>query len=410
MKHLLLSIILTISLFSMQAQSYRKKAELYKIEKSGFYKIPLIPRISSDLQYNFPDVRIYDKDNQEIPFIYGYYKNAVNYSDTLSLKIIKNHHKKIKQFTEVIIENDSGCYIGNFMFRISNINNRVPIKISASNDKKHWYLLKNFYTAQSDYTEEAKTYLHITNIPKTNFKYFQFLFHDYDNKTNKIYNAYFFKDNDSLKKYTALKMPKITHKDTLNKTIVTIEQEKSYYIDKIKFSIDGPKYFFRKAELTKKIEHDLQKNGQLYYDDIKKDIRLGSDHDNIVYLSGYKAKTLILTIDNKDNNPIRIRRAKIYQKNNFLIAYLQKGQQYFLKYDSPVAKFPVYDLSYFKDKIPKNLPTVKVRPNKEIGANHKTQKIWDFPTYYLWIAISAVGSILIFLTARIITERYKNKL
>jgi len=391
------------------SQTYKQKAELQDVKDDGFYKIHLSANITSKLKYGFADLRLYNINKKEIPFIYGSFSENITKRRKIFLKIISRKHKKLKQNTSIIIQNTENLLISNLGFTLLNNRNRIPLKIYASNNKKKWYVIKNNFSAHTDYNNFEKTELYISNIPKTNFKFYKVVFYDYNKQQTKAYQAFFYIDKDINKDYQLLNRPTIKHKDTLNKTIAFITFDQVKFIDKIKFNIKGPKYFFRKAKFSKGKIKENDDAVELYYDDFPKEIVFNSETENIIELSNFKTKTLKIVIFNKDDNPIRIESINAYQQKNFIIAYLEKGQKYYLYYNSKVSKFPIYDLSHFKEKIPDTIPTLKVKKeNVEIKKNKKTT-IWKLPVKYLWIASSLIGTLLLFLSSRVIIEKYKNK-
>ena len=403
-------IFIFISSTLVSAQQYMYEAQIKKNKESGFYKIYLTPDISSRLQQNFPDIRIENNDGEEIPFIYGLDWAYTDSTSKTELKILKNKHKKFKRIANIIVENDSLKSIDNFILKIPNKGLKNKLKISGSYDQKQWYEIKKNFSVQAAYSDSATTELVITNIPTTGFNFYQFIFNDYKDESVEVIKVYAISKPDVDKEYFELVKPFISHKDTLDKTIISLKFTSSYFIDKISFRIKGSRYYLRRANIYKEINNVHNTGGVLYFDDISKEFFLGSDRNNTIILPRFKTKNLKLVVDNKDNIPIRVVDVNAYQLKNYIITYLKRGKSYKLKFGKPMAEFPVYDLSYFKESVPKEIPVIELLNTKRVyyGKNsEKANLVWNIPTYYLWIGISIVGIILIYLTTRMIIERYR---
>ena len=410
---LIKSIILIFILgnnMQLSAQKFNWTAEIPTVDKPGFYKIFLKPEVTSKLRYQYPDIRIYNHESEEIPFIYDTEKQMVNVDSVEMLNVLKNKHKKIKAYTYLLIKNDSLKSIDNFAFLTDNAEIRKWVRITASHDKKEWYVIKNNSPVQSAYSDSSKTELLLSNIPESKFLYYKITFYDYNNKKIKIYNAYTYRSELAQKNYSLLPEFEISHLDTLDRTLVHLQFKDPQFIDRIRLKIKGPKYFFRNV-LLEKTEGAEQEQGELYYDEIKKELNFGSDTANIINLSHYKAKTVQLTIDNRDNQPLRIIEAKAYQQKTYIIAYLNAEKRYTVNFGDKYTEFPVYDLEYFTEQIPAKLQILEISNIKRLipeRNNLFTSKIWDFPILYLWIGVGIIGLLLLYLSSKVIWEQYKS--
>src|ERR1700722_1320873 len=67
-KKILFFFFFSISVFA-NAQEYKWQAKLDTITSDGFYRIQLLPPISSKTLNDFSDVRIWDARNKEVPYI-----------------------------------------------------------------------------------------------------------------------------------------------------------------------------------------------------------------------------------------------------------------------------------------------------------------------------------------------------
>ncbi len=392
------------------AQTFDMQAKVKSVDKASYYKIFISPEITSRLHHAFPDLRLYDEDGNEIQYILKQQKTIYDRGKKNELKIIKNKYKKFKHFTELVVENEEKTEISNMIFSVINTHNPVFIKISGSNDNKKWYILKNNYPAVPDISNADTTEIKVMNIPKSNFKYFKILFHDYDEKNIKVNKVFYHDLADIRAEYVQLPKPVLTQKDTLGKSIVTIEFSEPQFIDMLTFGIQGPEFYLRKVRMQKNdTASSLSLPGETFYDQMDKDFWFGSLMSNRINLADYKARKITFIIDNKDNQPLKIYKINAYQLKNYMVTYLKPDIKYHILFGSESANFPNYDLPYFKDTIPENLPETyfyDIRKNENSG--NKVKTIWNFPPEYLWRAIGAAGIILLIVSILLLKQKSRN--
>ncbi|MEA2041521.1 MAG: hypothetical protein U9N85_03075 [Bacteroidota bacterium] len=411
LKKISITLLLLLTVGSNFAQDYHYQADIPVVSNSGFYKIFLSPEVTSKLQYNFPDIRLWNSSSEEIPFVFEVEKKMKNKDSVVFLTVLKNKHKALKSHTEVLIENDSLKTMANFAFLTDNIGVRKWIKLVGSYDKKEWYIIKDNFPVQTMNSDSSKSEILINNIPESQFKYYKVFFYDYNNTAVNIYSSYTYISDMAQENYVELPQPTISHLDTLNRTNVVLTFDDSQFIDRLKLNVQGPKYFLRSAVLSK-IRDVGEEAGGMYYDQIEKEIKIGSELSNTVNLSQYKAKQVKLTIDNRDNQPLRITDVKAYQQRTYIVAYLAAGKSYQLMFSDNQAEFPVYDLEYFTSKIPEEAIVLRVTNIEETNfrpAGVLRSKLWNIPLYYLWIGIGSVGLLLLYISGRVVFEQYRNR-
>ncbi len=396
------SLMLNLIAFS---QTYNWQAKLESVKNPGYYEIFLSSDVTSHLHHAFPDIRLYDNKNNEIQYIINQKKIIYDKGKQTELKILKNKYRKFKHFTEVIAENTDKVEISNLIFKVVNTNNPVYIKILGSNDTRNWYILKNNYPTVPDITNEDTTEIKVMNLPRSDFKYFKILFHDYDEQNIEVIKVFYHHLADIRAEYTQLPKPKITQKDTLDKSILTVEFDDAQFIDMLTFGIQGPEFYLRKVQMMKDDTISASVTGEEFYDQMKKDFWFGSLKSNRINLADYKAKKIVFIIDNKDNQPLKIYKVNAYQLKNYMIAYLLPGMKYHFLFGSKNANFPSYDLPFFKDTIPKVLPETYIyNIKKNADSGNGINNIWNFPVKYLWLTIGISAIILIVISILLLRQ------
>jgi hypothetical protein len=410
MKKLLFTFILTALCLIVFSQEFNWKGKIDDVNEAGYYKIYLSPEITSQLNHSFPDIRIIDEDKNEIQYILKKQKLVFDKGKRNELKIIKNKHKKFKHYTELIIENQESLNISNFIFEVVNIHNPVYIKVFGANDPKRWYVIRNSFPVVPEITETDSTEFRIMDMPESNFRFYKFLFHDFDEKPIEVGHVYYHGLADIRAEYVQLPPPLVIQEDTLGKSIVTLKFSSPQFIDMITFGIKGPEYYLRKVQMRKTDTVSLETSGDEYYDQLKKEFYFGSLKSNRINLYDFKAKRIEFIIDNKDNQALQVFKANAYQLKNYVVAWLKPDTKYMIWYGSENASFPSYDLPYFKDTIPENLPLTYIyNIQKTKKLSEKENNVWTFPAKYLWVIIGALAVILILISIKLLLERFKKK-
>jgi hypothetical protein len=395
--------------FNASSQNFNRTAHIQPVLTEGYYKIFLSPEITSQLNHSFPDIRIYDNHNNEIQYILQKEKTVYDKNKRISLKILKNKHKKYKHHTELIVQNNENYHISNLTFKIVNNHNPVYLKIYGSDNEKDWYVIKNNFPAVPKISDSDSTEIPILDIPESSFNFYKLLFYDYDEEPIEITHVYFHDLANVRAEYVQLNSPKISQTDTLSKSIITLEFKSPQFVDMISFGIEGPVYYLRKVKMIKKDTSSVPHTGEEYFDQFKKEFYIGSLKSNRINLWDYKAKKIEFVVENKDNQSLIFYKANAYQIKNYIVTYLKPDETYTIKFGSVEANFPSYDLPYFQDTIPVVLPEAyidNIQINKD--NNTKIKPIWNFSVKYLWYPIGAIVLILILISIKLIREKFVN--
>jgi len=394
------------------SQMFEWKADIETVDSSGFYNIFLVSQITSKLNNNFSDIRIFNIDNQEIPYIIQSDKNFILSGEKNKLSIIENKHKKIKGYTSLLIHNSGKDNISNIALIINNIPGEKWIKINASDDKKQWYVLKENSLYLTNFNDSETSEIQLFNFPESKYEFYELVIYDYNNQPIEVLSAWQYNVNYTSNAYTILAEPKIVQDDTskTDKSIIYIEFEEAQYIDKLEFEFDGPFFYLRKAEIEREDTLGEKKMKLEMFDQMDEGFYFHSHKENVLYFSGYYAKKLKLIIENKDNEPLILVKVNAYQINSYITAWLQEGIKYNLRFGNENADVPLYDLSYFKDSIPDSIQIVRVTNIENTTVSSETKKILDINPIYLWIVVGIVIALLAFIAFKMFREQsvFKN--
>ena len=412
-KQFFLTIIISLIILSVDAQDFKWKVEIPSVDSNSYYNVFLRPEITSKLNYKFSDIRIYDKNENEIPYIRLSDEDDFKTSKSKKVKIIQNEHKVAKKYTFLLIHNSKKEEYDNFVLIIEQTDAEKWIHISGSNDLKNWHILKNNTRYQSEFSDSTTAELRLTDIPKTNYEYYKILLFDHNKEIFNVKKILNYEIRNKEKLYTEVMRPTFQQDDTSEATrsLLKISFKEAQYIDKIVFIIKSPKYFLRKAELTKRDSSTGKKIRIDYYDEEQKEFYLCSDSINELYLSKYNAKELFLVIDNNDDKPLIISDVIAYQQNEYVTVFLEENNKYYIEFGNINVPAPIYDLKFFKDKIPENIQILEVSKIEQlIDDNTRKKGALYVKPFFLWIAFGIVIIVLSLLSIKIFrTHKKENK-
>ncbi len=392
-----------------QAQSYKWQAKLDSIAGDGFYKIQLTPAITSKTQSSFSDLRIYDAQNKEVPYILQVEK-PTTYAELFKEYKISSLEKE-KKLTRLILENPEEKKIDNIQLVIKNADVTKSLRLSGSDDKKQWYIIKDNYIISDAFSHSETSTIKIVDFPLSDYRYFKIEISDSASPAINILKAGYYDTYTEDAKYTKLITPKVSQVDSAEtkETYVRITFDELHAVDKFVIQAEGPHYYYRNCFIGR-IEKEYSKNGKskrYFYPD--KQFTLSSNSSNIVF--GEKNMNygeLYLQIKNEDNPPLKITDVEAYQITHTIIAYLEKGKQYKFVFGNDKAAAPSYDLANFKDSISSvkvlsigNISPIDLTPPKEEA---KASNSIFANKIFMWSALLIVLLILGAMSLKMIKE------
>jgi hypothetical protein len=180
-------------------------------------------------------------------------------------------------------------------------------------------------------------------------------------------------------------------------TYIWLNNDLPYPVDRITIKTAGPRFYKR--------------NVNIYKPEIKRAPYLlaatefNSNKEPVIGMMGIKAQTLLAVVQNGDNPPLKIEAVNTQSRNQQLVAYLEKGNTYYLVGGNETVMYPEYDLAQFRDSIPEMLEVLghgNLVANTVQAGNANNNK-----RYWLWPAIVVMIGILGLLTVKLMREMRK---
>ncbi|MCF6406048.1 hypothetical protein L3C95_24330 [Chitinophaga filiformis] len=210
--------------------------------------------------------------------------------------------------------------------------------------------------------------------------------------------------------FVDLPSPVITVKNNTvsRRTIIQLQFKEKYLIEQLKLTVAAPAYFKRYLYVTEDTSGLTP----------SQEFALVSGQPAVFKLNTpLKTKQCYIIIKNEDNPALQVKDISVLQRHIYLTAWLEKGKSYILKTGAPDVAAPVYDLPYFANKLPAQIPALEAgnitpvpaviknvpSPAAETNNTVFTSKRW------IWTGIVSIIVLITLLSIRLLREMRERK-
>jgi hypothetical protein len=391
---ILMPVFLGSVLFAAAQKTFKYQAVINKVDSTGFYKINLEPRILVKSKDDLSDIRIADPAGNFVPYI-----SEGNLPQVEKQKFLVFTQVALKSKTDTgttfIAENSRQQPVNTLWVKLNNTAVKRTINLSGSDDLKRWFAIEEDIPLQDAVLNSDGTYLQSLSFPASNYRYLKLLVNDKNKVPVKFLEAGIYIQKSSSPVYWPVPSAPMVKKDSNKITYITIRLNDSYLVNLLHLDVGGPKYYNREISVYQADKRDRQ---------LICSAELNANKPADIFLSA-KATKLELEISNEDNLPLSINAVKVYQANQFIVSYLEKGKVYKLLTGDANAEGPDYDLKFFADSIRHNIPDIGIMEVTKNTAYASAEKIvkHDY-SWMIWAAIALALVLLSFLTLKMIKE------
>jgi hypothetical protein len=399
-KNICILIFVLASTFNF-AEKFRYVTGLPPVDSSGFYKIQITPQINSKLKTGFADLRLFDNEQKEVPYLLRDDTPVSQSSSFQEYEIFDRKYLK-DSITQIIIKNKAGGQINNISLVIRNADVQKEMELTGSFDGKQWFVVKESEIFSSSTNDKDIAEIKLINFPLTNYTFYRIELNDRYSAPVDIIKAGYYETTTVEGLYTELKPIRIISDSAKqNATWVHLLFEYAVNVDEIEFEISQPAYYLRPVDLfysTGSLKNEMK----LY----PGKLTLNSKSSLRFHMGGIRVKEVWLKIFNADNPPLRIAEVRCFQLNHYSIANLEKGKQYELRFGDSLLDSPDYDIKYFQSVIPSNLRVVLPGNINEIQRQLRHELKENGSIFsdkrFIWAALSVVILLLGFVTFRML--------
>jgi hypothetical protein len=410
----LLGFLLLACAHLASAQQYDWQAPVATPTQAGYQRILLGPAITGRVQADFSDLRLYNSDGKEVPYLLQT-EQPVQYKRLFKSYDIIGYTRRQGCCSELLIANPEKRRLNNISLLIGNADVRKEVKLSGSDNREDWYVLKERDLLYAINNRESTAEVKLLDFPLSDYRYFRLQLNDSTSAPLNILQAGYYDTYTEAGKYTAIPVQQIIRTDSgsTKSTYIRLQFAQPVYPEQLEFTVVSPQLYHRQAQIEfQGPEEAQQRRRKRRKQREQQQLRLipfvlSSNAPAVVDLPREQVQELTIIIQNGDNQPLEIGTIKALQLNRYLVADLSPEETYTLRFGNSKMEAPSYDLRHFQDSIPATTQVVQTR-EPTLLQETKQQKS-SGSTIAIWSAIALVVVGLAYMTVRMLNDMDKKK-
>lgn len=407
-----ISLALALCSTSMMAQEFSHKAKIQAVPKTGFYRIPLNPGMAAWAQAGWQDIRLFDAQGKEVPYLLKTETNYLVDEDFVAFNMADNTSNDSVQ--TLLIENPSLKKINRFLIDMSNTETDRTVRISGSNNKSNWYSVIDSVAFTMWGQPNESVVRQSISFPFSNYAYYKIEIKKRNKEALNITQVGFSRDTVRIPAYRKVDGVTFTIKQDASITRINATVQPRNIIHQLRFYIREPKLYKRDVVVSTPGNVYRSKHYTLSsrkkYNNAKNEgllVLSSEDHGELFtqfMLGEIHQNEFSLSIENNNNPPLLIDSIVAYQLNTTLFAELKSGAPYFIYLGDSNLNAPQYDLVYFEKNIPKQLPDAVVEPLLLKSDNAMGEYSGTNDKYIVWIGMGLLAVFLLFITRNLMKK------
>ncbi len=372
---------------------------------NGLHKIALHHELTSYAQNDLRDIRIWDENNNQVPYFIEVSKTTIAASNFESIPTISR--SKVNDTSSTYIFKNPKKELKQLAIHLSNYRGTKRYQLLGSNNQKDWFGISENDRLRNLSNPQKTSVYKLIEFPLCAYKYLKITFDDLHSlpvniialgtSSQKVSNPVF--NEIPLKGFAIEKIKKE------KKTKCILSFEHPFSIDKITFKINEPVRYKRKATIYVSSTRTVNNKEEKYYHRISS-LFLDSNTENEFLIYNLSKNEMVIEIENEDNPELIISKIKCFQKASYLIADLEKGKKYSITSGDNTLKKPSYDISYFKNQVKADLPILKINSITHLDASKKEKAAspyWQQP-WFMWLCIGIAGLLVLLFIPSLIKD------
>lgn len=339
-----------------QVDAYEYRTPILEAKK-GWNTVTLPLDIFAKSKNELFDIRIYNLDkgsNKSIeqPYILDIQEAKKSNIET-ALKIL--NPTKTKSEYSYTFESSNKETINNIHLNFSNQIYDWKIHLEGSMDQVGWSTIAKDYRIVSFKNRETNFTYSDLSIPDSRFNFYKISFNsDYPATLKSATWSKKIKSDANYLSYPIQNF-KIEEDDKLKSTTIEIDLGKKLPISQIELICNTENEYYRPFIVEGVVDSFETETGWHYRYNSLYQGTVNSINKNKFQFYNKLHQKLRITIKNFDNLPLSFSDYKVSGPNYRLITRLTNSENLYLCYGNSETKKPLYDISFFKDKIPTEL-------------------------------------------------------
>ena len=361
MKIKLIVLLVLISSFAQaQIKGYSYSRDIEK-PTDTWHKMILPNELFGEIKSDFSDLRIYgistDNDTIEAPYIVRLEEDKAVYKDVPFKKINESHNNKGYYYT-FQIENAEALNEIALNFKSDNFD--FKINLEGSQNQQEWFTLVEDYRVIGIKNELTEYQFSKVVFTEANFPYFSLLIKS-PSEPELLGQTLSLQETTSgtYQNYSVMAQSRKEDKKK-QQTIINFDLGEAVPVSKIDLTFAKEVDFYRTYKLQYLADSfKVDKDWRYTYNTLTSGT-LSSIEDNKFHFSPTVLQKLKLTINNRDNAPLKLEKTTVSGPVYQIISRFDRPANYDLYYGNEKARKPNYDIQQFLNKIPEELKILKL--------------------------------------------------
>ncbi|GAB4015833.1 hypothetical protein GCM10028808_42350 [Spirosoma migulaei] len=392
--------------FISKAQSFRFQANVDTVQQSGFHRIMLPPNVVGQLNASLTDIRLYDGQQKEVPYVL--IRQQPEQVSSFADYDIVSKQSRPNVATTLVLRNQAKSRITSLSLVLKNTNVGKTAQLSGSSDAHNWYAIDDAIwlgpTQNPINTTETKQ----INFPLSDYEYYRLVINDSLSTPLNILRVGHSTQQAAAGAYSTIPNLSFSQRDSSDKhTYIHLVGSSNARFDKLIITIQASAPFSRRAEIGQFHSRKLKRGRIDRWFEVIRTIELSSADSHEVYLPGLKTKDVYVVIANDDSPPLVIQDVHGYQLTTYLLADLLAGQPYQLHFSTDDVVAPSYDLTPFKPISTGNQPIIGIGPVRPNSIRSEQTTLFFTDSRIIWPALGLVLVVLGLLSYRMLRAMEK---
>ncbi|MBL8001987.1 MAG: hypothetical protein JNL05_08505 [Flavobacteriales bacterium] len=362
--------------------------------RTGPHAVRLSPEVVGRSQGTLNDVRLLAPDSTLVPFVVRTAPAQVSEAHAVAFTMLRNDREGRR--TVVEFEVPQGTLMDGFTLGIRNAEVGKSARITGSDDRRHWFMVKDDHLSLSG-DEEARS-LRWVDLPLSDHRYYRIELNDSLTAPVQVLSVGHTVQARSEGRYQTITTARWDRIEVKGRTLVRITADHPLVIDRLRFAVADTVPYLRHYRLYTYRQEERQERRRKVMHRWTEELGAGtiaSYARPVITGPGVAVDTLFLALENGDDRPLRITRLEVLQLERALLANLQAGVTYTLTTGDPAASAPRFDLTHFQDSLPTPLDTLVLGALIPVprAAAHKP---FDLSQWWVWVAMLVVGGLAAF--------------
>ncbi len=384
-----------------QAEGFQYQRKLEN-PSAVWHKIILPDAALAKMNSDFSDIRIVgDNGSVEAPFLLKKSESQISETE-IPFKMINVSSKNSEYFYTFELSQAKQINQIKLNFEQENFDWRVDLE--ASNNQVEWFsVVENarILSIKNNQTDYQFTQI---NFPDSKFQFYRIKIKSEEQPELIEAKIWELKKNEALLNDAKIIGQK-TEIDAQKNTVIFLEIANTAAIASVNLQVGNRFDYYRpiKIEVLKDSVR-TEKGWHFNYETIANETL--SSLDKNAFLTGNTfGKKLKITIENGNNQPLKIEKVSVKTAVYYLLARFTEKANYSLFYGNKKASQPHYDIENFEQNIPKNITTLQLQ-NEQLNNNYSvvSQSVLFENKIWLWILMGIIIIVIGYFSLKMLRE------